>query len=451
MNELENNTTPNNQQNISNATTGENYMNNNQNSYQASPIQEKKKESSKVGVLIAILFILLIALIGVIAVKILLGNQNQFKTLISNTFNYLENNIKDYSQTTGTFSLKVNGTSTDNDTNEMLNILSKIDIEGNYGVDLESKLVSLELKTNYDKEKLLNMNIYTQNGSGYIYLEDLYDKYIKTDIENYDDLFNNIDKAHYKTILKSLNNAITDSLKDDYFKTSKETLDGKKVTKTKLLINNENYNTIKQDIINALLNDSDFMKSIAVISEKTEDEIKENMQNNIDTDAEYTNNVTLSLYTEKQNFVKLEVEVENDGKMELSKTNDNTYNYSLNTEETNVSGTIKLVIDNNNTEVSISVTDNENLSYEVKLTNTNYDTKVTIPTISESVDYNDLTDEDMQQIQTKLFANNGLMKIITDISSINTSTTINESDFDYDDSYFDDYDYDYDYEDDYEF
>ncbi len=332
----------------------------------------------------------------------------------------------------------------------MLNILSKIDIEGNYGVDLESKLISLELKTNYDKEKLLNMNIYTQNGSGYIYLEDLYDKYIKTDIENYNDLFNNIDRAHYKTVLKSLNNAITDSLKDDYFKTSKETLDGKKVTKTKLLINNENYNTIKQDIINALLNDSDFMKSIAVISGKTEDEIKENMQNNIDTDAEYTNNVTLSLYTENQNFVKLEVEVEDDGKMELSKTSDNTYNYSLNTEETNVSGTIKLVIDNNNTEVSISVTDNENLSYEVTLTNNaNYDTKVTIPTISESVDYNDLTDEDMQQIQTKLFANNGLMKIITDISSINTSTTISKSDFDYDDSYFDEYDYDY--EDDYEF
>lgn len=224
MNELENNTTPNNQQNISNVPTD---MNNNQNSYQAPPTQQKK-EDSKVGVLIAILFILLIALIGVIAVKILLGNQNQFKTLISNTFNYLENNIKDYSQTTGTFSLKVNGTSTDNDTNEKLNILSKIDIEGNYGVDLESKLVSLELKTNYDKEKLLNMNIYTQNGSGYIYLEDLYDKYIKTDIENYNDLFNNIDRAHYKTVLKSLNNAITDSLKDDYFKISKETLDGKK-------------------------------------------------------------------------------------------------------------------------------------------------------------------------------------------------------------------------------
>lgn len=216
------------------------------------------------------------------------------------------------------------------------------------------------------------------------------------------------------------------------------------------MINNENYNTIKQDIINALLNDSDFMKSIAVISGKTEDEIKENMQNNIDTDAEYTNNVTLSLYTENQNFVKLEVEVEDDGKMELSKTSDNTYNYSLNAEETNVSGTIKLVIDNNNTEVSISVTDNETLSYEVTLTNNaNYDTKVTIPTISESVDYNDLTDEDMQQIQTKLFANNGLMKIITDISSINTSTTISKSDFDYDDSYFDEYDYDY--EDDYDF
>ncbi len=42
MNELENNTTPNNQQNISNVPTD---MNNNQNSYQAPPTQQKKEDS----------------------------------------------------------------------------------------------------------------------------------------------------------------------------------------------------------------------------------------------------------------------------------------------------------------------------------------------------------------------------------------------------------------------
>ena len=44
MNELENNTTQNNQQNISNAPTA---MDNNQNSYQAPTTQERKKGKSR--------------------------------------------------------------------------------------------------------------------------------------------------------------------------------------------------------------------------------------------------------------------------------------------------------------------------------------------------------------------------------------------------------------------
>lgn len=443
MNELENNTTPNNQQNISNAPTGENYMNNNQNSYQASPTQEKKKGSSKVGVLIAILLILVLALIGVIATKFIFENQNPVKALVTNAFEYLEGNIKDYSKVSGTFALKVNGNSTDNDANEIFAMLNKIDLEGTYGVDLDNKIISLDLKSNYDKEKLLNLNLYAENGIGYVYLEDIYDKYIKTDIENYDDLFKKTNKEDYKVILKSMNKAITNSLKNDYFETSKETVDGKKLTKTKLNLSTENQETLKNDILKSLLEDSEFLKSTATITEKTEDEIKENIQNKIDTKVEGSG-ATLTLYTEGNKFVKLELKQENDT-IEITKESNDVYNYSITSNNETYSGTIKVTKQNENTTVSFSVKDSTNMSYEVTVTtSTQYNKEISKKSIDKSIDYKDLTDEDTSKIYSNILKSKGITNLLTDFSKM-TTTSATDTSNDYD-SYFDDEDYFDDYE-----
>ena len=442
MNELENNTTQNNQQNISNAPTA---MDNNQNSYQAPPTQEKKKGNSKVGVLIAILLILVLALIGVTSIKFIFENQNPVKALVTNTFEYLEGNIKDYSQVSGTFALKVNGNSNDNDANEIFAMLNKIDLEGTYGVDLDNKIISLDLKSNYDKEKLLNLNLYAENGIGYVYLEDIYDKYIKTDIENYDDMFKKTNKEDYKVILKSMNKAINKSLKDDYFETSKETVDGKKLTKTKLNLSTENQETLKNDILKSLLEDSEFLKSAATITEKTEDEIKENIQNKIDTKIE-GNGETLTIYTEGNKFVKLELKQESDT-MEITKESDKIYNYSITSDNETYSGTLKVTKQNENTTVSFSVKDSANMSYEVTLTiSAQYNKEISKKSIDKSIDYKDLTDEDTATIYSNILKNEGITNLLTDFSKMTTTLPTLGTSNDYDnnlddDNYFDDYEF----------
>lgn len=442
MNELENNTTQNNQQNISNAPTA---MDNNQNSYQAPTTQEKKKGNSKVGVLIAILLILVLALIGVIATKFIFENQNPVKALVTNTFEYLEGNIKDYSQVSGTFALKVNGNSNDNDANEIFAMLNKIDLEGTYGVDLDNKIISLDLKSNYDKEKLLNLNLYAENGIGYVYLEDIYDKYIKTDIENYDDMFKKTNKEDYKVILKSMNKAINKSLKDEYFETSKETVDGKKLTKTKLNLSTENQETLKNDILKSLLEDSEFLKSAATITEKTEDEIKENIQNKIDTKIE-GNGETLTIYTEGNKFVKLELKQESDT-MEITKESDKIYNYSITSDNETYSGTLKVTKQNENTTVSFSVKDSANMSYEVTLTTSaQYNKEISKKSIDKSIDYKDLTDEDTSTIYSNILKNEGITNLLMDFSKMTTTLPTLGTSNDYDnnlddDNYFDDYEF----------
>ena len=442
MNELENNTTQNNQQNISNAPTA---MDNNQNSYQAPTTQEKKKGNSKVGVLIAILLILVLALIGVIATKFIFENQNPVKALVTNTFEYLEGNIKDYSQVSGTFALKVNGNSNDNDANEIFAMLNKIDLEGTYGVDLDNKIISLDLKSNYDKEKLLNLNLYAENGIGYVYLEDIYDKYIKTDIENYDDMFKKTNKEDYKVILKSMNKAINKSLKDDYFETSKETVDGKKLTKTKLNLSTENQETLKNDILKSLLEDSEFLKSAATITEKTEDEIKENIQDEIDTKVE-SSGATLTIYTEGNKFVKLELKQESDT-MEITKESDDVYNYSITSDNETYSGTLKVTKQNENTTVSFSIKDSANTSYEVTLTTSaQYNKEISKKSIDKSIDYKDLTDEDTSTIYSNILKNEGITNLLTDFSKMTTTLPTLGTSNDYDnnlddDNYFDDYEF----------
>ena len=51
------------------------------------------------------------------------------------------------------------------------------------------------------------------------------------------------------------------------------------------------------------------------------------------------------------------------------------------------------------------------------VSNTKYNDKITLPTVTDSIDSNDLTEEDMESIYTKIFNNQGLVKIVEAIEN----------------------------------
>lgn len=443
MNGLENNNTLDSSQKINDGQ----YINNASNNNQTPKLKKVKKNNTKTGALVVILIILILALIGVITIKVIYDSQNQFKVLVTNTFGYLENNIQNYSKSTGTFSLKLNVSSSDKDVNELLKVFDKFDLEGEYGVDFDNRLMFLDLKSKYDNDKLINCNLYIEDRMSYTYLEDIYDKHIKSDLGETKDLFNKTNINDYKVILNSLYNAVTIALKDDYFESSRVTMDGKKLTKTVLNINAKNYETINKDILNTLLGDSNFLKSVSNVTSKTEDEIKKNIYDRLD--AKFNgNDSTITLYTNNYKFYKLECKSK-DSLIEITKEGEDTYNYNIvsgsstttNNETSssdNISGTVKISKENNNKVVSFSLTDENGFSYKMTLkTSVQYGKDVSKRNIESSINKEDLTDEDISNIYSNLLDQKGISNLLSEIYKIYGFSFNLDNDSYIDDSYID--------------
>lgn len=435
MNENENNVVSNNSNVLNNNITSNTLETSKENATDETnnfwgSYKEPKQTKKGTGVLVAILIILIVALVGVLALHQYAESQNVFKVLIDNGFNYLEGNIKDSKSVSGTFSLKINGSSSDTSSNEIFEILNKVDLSGNYGIDYENKILSMDIKSNYDSKKLINANIYAEDSVGYIYLEDLYDKYIKTDLEDYDSMFEN-NNQDIKVVITSIHKALNESLKDEYFTKTKETLDGKKVDKTTIILNKTNCENIKNDFINALLNDEEFINSFAKLSDNEATDVKEMLNDSLEEEIEDTEEITASIYTNNNQFVKFEISDETDV-ISITKNGDN-YDYSIISEEYNYNGTVSVKEESNNTICIISLKDDNNNSFEITLTSSaKYDVAIDKKDVSNSINYEKITDDEMQDIYTKIMKQDGLLDFANDISMIDDTDTYIDTDYDFD-------------------
>ncbi len=390
-------------------------------------LENKKGDSKKskpVGMLVALLIILVIALVGVVALHQMTGSENIFKTFINSSFDYLEGNLKESQNQKGTFTLKINGTSNDTDTTEILKVLSKIDVSGEYGIDYENKMVNINIESNYDHQKLLNMSLYGEESTIYIYLEDLYDQYLQTDMEEYDSLFESAqNQKDYKNILEGIRKAMVDSLKEEYFTTSTEEIDGKTVTKTTLTIDQDNYQTVEQDVTNTLLEDNDFIQSLANLSEKEESEIREVLNNLVEEtelSAELEETIEISIYTSGQNFVRLEIK---DAEDSITVTKNQTqYDYKIvSSTDGTYQGSITINQNDNNVSLTILVADetNENSLEIIMTSTTEYDVDVEKQEITKFKNIDDLTTEETYDIYYKLLEQEGFTKLVADLDNSN--------------------------------
>ena len=103
-------------------------------------------------VVIVIIILLLLGALGVFIYYRVVNSKNIFKTLINDTYTYLESNMNTSDTVSGTFNLKVDGTSSDSSTNDMLGILGNIELTGNYGIDYKNKIISHKLFWNINRK-----------------------------------------------------------------------------------------------------------------------------------------------------------------------------------------------------------------------------------------------------------------------------------------------------------
>ena len=289
---------------------------------------------------------------------------NELKTALVETFNLdKETNDESIKQTvTGTTKFNINpmlGNSEDG-SDVVIGNLNNSSFDYEYRLDTESKRMYMDGSLLLNATELLGINFYQAEDISYVFLRNIFDKYIV--IEN-SDIFTYLEESDqavddvnyiYDKIIESLGNNITT---DDIKVTNQ---DGKK--KISLKLNEERLNEISKNIVNDLKKD------------KKAKEILGNSLDELDTttsssSSDNNNYLYYSIYLEKDDIVTYEFGL-----------NDNDGNYSI---EFNNGKEKSFVIKEGNTESLKAIIEEKNDTTTINLSSDN----IGIGTIKIS-DYN---------------------------------------------------------------
>ena len=277
---------------------------------------------------------------------------NELKTALTETLNLDENttNTKITQTVTGSTRFNINpmlGNSEDG-SDVIIGNLNNSTFNYEYRLDTESKRMYMDGSLLLNATELLGINFYQAEDISYVFLRNIFDKYIV--IEN-SDIFTYLEESNqavddvnyiYDKIIESLGNNITT---DDIKVTNQ---DGKK--KISLELNEERLNEISKNIVNDLKKD------------KKAKEILGNSLDELDTTTSSSssdNNSYLyySIYLEKNNIVTYEFGL-----------NDSDGNYSI---EFNNGSEKSFVIKEGNTESLKAVIEESNNTTTINLSSDN--------------------------------------------------------------------------------
>ena len=368
-----------------------------------------------------------------------------FEKSISKGFDTLYNSLDGItkngtSKSSGSLSYKLSAT--DPQVQQIFDMINGIAFDYEYVVDYKNKLISLDFNSTYNNEKLINLSGYAENGKGYVLLKDAYDKYLSTEIEGYEKIFENAnDQEDVKTILKSIEKALKKSLKSSDF--TKETvtikINGKdeKVNDNALVLTNENFNRISESLLTILKDDADFISAVNKISQDESVDTKAELEDAIasigEVDPDDTTKIKMSIYTKGvlNEFVgfNLSIVEEEEIGMSFIKNGDNTYDIvGKQGENELVTGTLKAeetITDSKTSsdiELKISVPSIVDIQLNVKST-MEYGSKFNKVDVSNSIDADSLTEIEANTITTNLVNTPGLVKLIANFQGImNTNT-----------------------------
>ena len=412
---------------------------------------EENKKSLKMPIIILVA-VLVILLVGAI---VYVTNNNKPKNIFMGAIDSAlesgteQEEIKTMNLTMG---LGININSDNTEIAKAAEYINKAKFTVNAQMDLEQEKELVKIGVDYDNDKVLDAKISYKNQEDNMYakVEELFDKAFAITVdeemkEQFKSLFEET-KSLYTEESKSskkateiLKDSISNRLKDEYFSQENVELDveGEKVNtrKSVLTLTTAQLQEVLSGIITDLKDNEEF---INCFKEEDREEIKNTLNdletsvNEMTSDEDVT--IKFNVYTKGMNkkFVKFElVATDNVDEYIFSVLKTDEENYKLvasqkvegeESEVLNCTLTIKKV-DDNTTDIAIKVnvegvgevTVNLQVSYIINEPIEDIDT-------SNSVDINELTEEDQQKIMTNL-QNMKIYTIIQDIITAYSSNT----------------------------
>ena len=376
----------------------------------------KASRGNAAPIIIVILVIVALAVLAFFGGKYYLSSKNSIKIFIDTSLNKLENNIAGSGTTSGDLTININGDTTSKE-GKIFKILNNLDLNIIYDIDTKENITDVNIKTNYYSDELVDANIYIEDGNIYLYLNELYSKYIKYNYKKDNSNSNKISNEDYKIIVSSIRTALNESLKEEYFTKSWTKVNGKSVNTVELLLDDKNIKIINENIINNLKNNNKFISSFRRITNKEETEVKKLLDNEVEkiNNNKYLD-TKISLYTSITKFVMLEVS--NKNVQATINSNDNGFVYKVADKENNntYNGTFKIDIKDDN--ITYSNITKDDSSLEMNFSGTiKQNTKIEKKNVSNNILLEDITDREYKEILSKIFNNKAFKRISEDISN----------------------------------
>ena len=377
--------------------------------------EKKKKINKKLTILIVTLILAALCLFGYLACnKIKNGNAKQkfFNAIDKLNTKLAKEKQEDIKTFSGDYTVTMDVASRFID-EEIQEIINKFKLNLKIDVDNENESFNFNLNSTYDGDNLLKGKITNQNNNLYVFLDDIYSKWIKIESNekiNTDSLLTTED---YEVLEKELEKALNHALKSNYFTKEKDN----DLNKYTLSIDKNNMEVIIYDILNYLETSKDFIKVYEKAFNNKFSDVAENIMANVKSYIT-TESLLISIYADNDNntksisFVTVEGNEKNEISIEVGDVNEIKVVF-YNNDIAIISGEIKQSTENNNKVFEIRLSMAGILTAKIKVVgNHKYNEKITLPTITDSIDSNDLTEEDINNIYMNLFNNKYLINII---------------------------------------
>ena len=191
-----------------------------------------------------------------------------------------------------THSYTQNGNITINTNIDDYKLYNGISLDYSLGIDLNSKIFNTDISYKEKEKDILDMTVYIQDKNVYLKSDQIYNKllFLEALPEDYD--FINISQEDIKDIkylFEQSSKYLQQSLEKAEYKTEKGTvlIKGKKniVQKNIMIINKNNINDIKNEILNSIKNDSRIINTIVKLYDISQEDLMKTIEESVNEDA----------------------------------------------------------------------------------------------------------------------------------------------------------------------
>lgn len=371
-------------------------------------------------------------LVGLVAFKFKKGDPEKvFDTVLKESKALLlkqsQSTPEDFTFFGSQFNIKTNLHSQNSELETFLNVLNKMDFDYQYAYDFDKKALDGAFGINYNGKDLIHFLLYMENKEAYIQLKNFYEQYIHVTMEEQMDTFNLEGLKNYKSdleiVLNTLEEALLQALKKDYFKVETEKIpyQGKMITanKNSLVLDDKNTKAILLVLMEKMKNE-DFIKSMSRLIQMDENDFRTSLNefNVDDFIKDYSGTSFISIYTKpfSHDFLGIELKENNDS-IQLIEENEKAYHYFIKNDGQTKAGTVSLKIENQVYSFLLEMDDDLHGSIQIDFS---YQTEGTITKgkITPIIELEDFINEDLNASLEKFMSHETFQSFILENASL---------------------------------